>query len=59
MVNAVIVYSVRIRISYDVSSRLHAGQRRGGRGFQDAADDNAIREHVEIILAAFAGWADC
>jgi hypothetical protein len=28
------------------SSRLHAGQRRGGRGFHDAADDNAIGEHV-------------
>ncbi len=24
-------------------------------GVEDAADDNAIREHVEVVIAPFAG----
>ena len=39
------------------SSRLHAGQRRGGRGFHDAADNYAFGKHVVIVVTPLAGRA--
>src|SRR5262249_11844375 len=39
------------------SSRLHAGKRRGGRSFHDAADHCALTQHVVVVLAPLAGQA--
>src|SRR5262245_18152244 len=36
------------------SSRLHAGQRRGGRGSRDAADSYAFGKHVVIVVTPLA-----